>query len=155
MYFLPMCLKYISHIYMEQINLISVLIKFFMEKKNYYQDCLARCQADPAVKKALNSTENLTGFVSVAISILSMGNPVADAFTAGSYLAHIGKMICDLKQRPKTKIDWVQEMLLLFCFIASIVSLCGMCLPILLVKIVTILSFTLFSAAWQPTLPSY
>nr|WP_311453882.1 hypothetical protein [uncultured Prevotella sp.] len=49
----------------------------------------------------------MTGFVSVAISILSMGNPVADAFTAGSYLAHIGKMICDSKQRPKTKIDWL------------------------------------------------
>ena len=59
------------------------------------------------MKKALNSTENLTGFVSVAISILSMGNSVADAFTAGSYLAHIGKMICDSKQRPKTKIDWL------------------------------------------------
>ena len=59
------------------------------------------------MKKALNSTENLTGFVSVAISILSMGNPVADMLAVVSYLTHIGKMICDSKQRPKTKIDLV------------------------------------------------
>ena len=124
-----------------------------MEKKFEIQNCLARCQAVPAVKKALKSTENLTGGVSIAMSIVQVGTHIADVLAVASYMTHLLQLCCDRNAKPKSWVDWVQEMILLFCAIVSLMSLCSMCLPAMLVKITTVLSLTLFSAAWQPTLP--
>jgi len=52
------------------------------------------------------------------------------------------------ENRPKSWIDWVVEILLLICFVIAAMSVCGICLPVTVMNIATVISFTLFSAAW-------
>lgn len=130
-----------------------------MEKFKNCQDLPAQsCQADPVAKSTLTTIENVTGGCSIALSLLNKLNPCADAFAVVSYGLHIRSLIVDQSLRPKTMIDWVIEILLLLLVIISLISLifwlisCGFVLPLKIAQTATILSFTLFSAAWQPTL---
>lgn len=59
------------------------------------------------MKKALKSTENLTGGVSIAMSIAWAGIYLADALSVASYMVHLVRLCCDRSARPKNWIDWV------------------------------------------------
>lgn len=117
------------------------------------------CQADPVAKSTSSTIENVTGGISIALSLLNKLNPLADALGFFSYSLHLKDLIVDQKKRPKTGIDWVEETLLLLLATISLISLicsiipCGFILPLMVTKTATLLSFTLFSAAWQPKLP--
>lgn len=74
--------------------------------------------------------------------------PLCDPLAVGSYAIHLLKMLLFKWDRPKDWIDWVVEILLLICFIIAVLSVCGICLPVLVMNIATVISLTLFSAAW-------
>lgn len=131
-----------------------------MERITKFQGLPAQsCQADPVAKSTSSTIENVTGGISIALSLMGKLSPLADALGAVSYCLHLKDLIVDQKKRPKTTIDWVEEILLLLLFIMSMISVilwlipCGLTLPLMIGKTATILSFTLFSAAWQPKLP--
>ena len=128
--------------------------------KTKFQDLSAQsCQADSGVKSSTTTMENVTGGISIALSFLGKLNPLADSLAVFSYVLHLRNLVVDQEERPKTKVDWIEETLLLLLAIISLMSLilwlipCGLTLPLIMAKMATILSFTLFSAAWQPKLP--
>lgn len=131
-----------------------------MEQLFYFQDLPAQsCQADPVAKSTSTTIENLTGGISIALSLLNMWNPLADFLGFISYCIHVKNLMVDQRKRPKTMGNWVEEILLLLLAVISLTSLmlwlipCGFILPLVISKTATVFSFTLFSAAWQPKLP--
>ena len=117
------------------------------------------CQADPVAKSTSTTIENLTGGISIALSLLNMWSPLADSLGLISYSIHSKNLIVDQRKRPKTMENWVEEILLLLLAVISLISLMswlipsGFILPLIISKAATVFSFTLFSAAWQPKLP--
>ena len=130
--------------------LVYNIIRFLKMKKLKIQYCLARCWAILVSKTTLKTMENWTGSGSIVLSICQLCNPWADILTIISYLHHLILLTIDSSSRPKTVIDWVEESLLLLCTFISLLSLCGVMIPTMIVKSATIISLTLFSAAWQP-----
>lgn len=131
-----------------------------MENLFDFQDLPAQsCQADPVAKSTSTTIENLTGGFSIVLSLLNMWNPLADLFGFISYCIHVKNLMVDQRKRPKTMENWVEEILLLLLAVISMTSLmlwlipCGFILPLVISKTATVLSFTLFSTAWQPKLP--
>ena len=102
----------------------------------------------PVLKRTLNVLENVTGGSSLAMAIFHVCVPLCDPFTVGSYVIHVLRMLFFKENRPKSWIDWVVEILLLICFVIAAMSVCGICLPVTVMNIATVISFTLFSAAW-------
>ena len=117
------------------------------------------CQADPVAKSTSTTIENLTGGISIALSLLNMWSPLADFLGIISYCIHVKNLIGDQRKRPKIMENWVEEILLLLLAVISLISLMswlipsGFILPLIISKAATVFSFTLFSAAWQPKLP--
>ena len=102
----------------------------------------------PVLGKTLNLLENVTGGSSLVMAICQVFVPLCDPLAVGSYAIHLLKMLLFKLDRPKDWIDWVVEILQLFCFFIAVLLVCGICLPVLVMNIATVISLTLFSAAW-------
>ena len=73
-----------------------------MEKLFDFQDLPAQsCQADPVAKSTSTTIENLTGGISIALSLLNMWNPLADFLGLISYYMHVKNLMVDQRKRPK------------------------------------------------------